>query len=438
MKRIKYSRFFILLISIGFLLVTVACGSDKDRTTGATDNNGNNEAKEVELTMMTNWSGPLPQDEIMKARVEAFEKENPNIKIKLEAVATEQYMTKLRTLATGKELPDIFQAWPGAELEPLVEADLVLPLEEDFVKKLESTIISPDFFKDYEVDDEKYAVPVLVAYTSVIYYNKELFAEAGYDGMPKTYSEFKQLITDLRDKDITPIALGNKPKWPLQSSYLSVISDRLTGGEFLQQVLNGESKFTDPEFVQALTVIEELVELDAFNSDMNTVDNAQIQDYFIQGKVAMIIDGSWADGKVRVENPNGNNVGIALFPAIEGGKGTPNITSGTSNDGLALNSELSGAKKEAAFKFLEFFHSKEFYEEMLTVQLTPTIIDVPDNVDDSILEIMELTSGGGAPVLDAIVPIPVINVLEDGLQGITLGKVKPEDLAEEMQKVLEE
>lgn len=422
------------LFLLSAVLILAACGTQEE--TGETPDTAKTD--EIVLTMMTQWAAPLPEYELMKSRVEAFEEEHPDIKIDLETVAQDQYMTKLRTMATGRELPDLIQAWPGAELEPLVEGGLLMPLDEEFVDNWKDKLISSDFMKNYEIDGKHYAIPVNVSFTSFIFYNKELLAEAGYDGIPETYEEFKEMIIALKDAGITPIGAGNKAKWPLQSSYLSVISDRITGSDFLPQVLNGEKKFTDPEFIEALAVIQELVELEAFNEDINTIDNNQMQDYFMQGRSAITIEGNWANGKLRVDNPEGDNIGIALFPAIEGGKGSPDITSGVSNGGIALNSELTEEKKEAAYKFLEFFHSEEFYQEMQAVQLTPASVDVPDGVDDAIIDLIELTSNGAAPVLDGILPIPVTDVLEDGIQGIILGETTPEQVAEEMQQVLEE
>src|SRR5690606_40160960 len=58
---------------------------------------------------------------------------------------------------------------------------------------------------------------------------KEYLAQVGYNEFPATYEEFIEMIKKLKEAGITPISLGNKEKWPLQSSYMSIIGQRFAG-----------------------------------------------------------------------------------------------------------------------------------------------------------------------------------------------------------------
>src|SRR5690625_6168073 len=64
--------------------------------------------------------------------VDKFKEEHPEIDLKVDTTVHADYRTRLNTQAAGVQLPDVFQVWPGAELEPLVDGG-VLQLINDFI-----------------------------------------------------------------------------------------------------------------------------------------------------------------------------------------------------------------------------------------------------------------------------------------------------------------
>jgi raffinose/stachyose/melibiose transport system substrate-binding protein len=427
MKGAIGKKAFLLLLSLVMVVGLVACGGN-EQTSG--------DSGQVELTFWNIWTEPSPENNVFLKKVEAFEKQHPHIKIKMERIPHDQYKIKLKTQAAGKQLPDLVQVWPGAELKPLVDAKVIMPLD-DIVNHWKDKLIPAEELADYQIDGKQYAIPGNKVYTSVIYYDKKMLKMVGYEEFPKTYDEFKELNKKLRNAGITPISLGNKGKWVLQSCYMSTIADRITGSDFLTKALKGQKKFTDPEFVRALSVIKELKDLGAFNADMNSIDNIQQRDYFVQGKSAMMIEGTWALGPILEKLPKGKEIGVAAFPAMKGGKGNPNVVSGVTGIGIALNSELSPEKKEAAYEFLKFFYDEDLYKQLLSAgSLVPAKVDPGENIDPLFKEEIELTSHGTAPVYDAVLPAGLTDIINNGLQAITTGTMTPKQLAEEMQRGL--
>nr|WP_304220064.1 extracellular solute-binding protein [Fredinandcohnia onubensis] len=409
------------------ILLLAACGSGDDKKSSGSEDGT------VELSFWNSWSEDSPENDVMLDRVEAFQKENPDIKLKMESIPPDQYKTKLKTQAAGKQLPDLIQTWPGAELRPLAEGGVLMPID-DVVGDWKDTLIPAETLEDYAIDGKQYAIPGNQVFTSIIYYDKDMVAKAGFEEFPTTYEDLKVLVENLNKEDINPIALGNKAKWPLQSVYISTIADRVTGSDFLEKVFAGEAKFTDPEFVQALGVIAELAEKDAFNSDANSIDDNQAADYFLQGKSAMFVNGTWALSGLISNAPEGKNLGVAKFPAIEGGNGEATKVSGTTGWGIALNSDLSDEKKEAAVKFFKFLYSDETYQALMNVgTLVPATVEVPEETSDLFKEVVELTSGGIAPVYDAVLPAEITDIINNGLQAISIGQSTPEKVAQEMQ-----
>ncbi|WHX50688.1 extracellular solute-binding protein [Paenibacillus woosongensis] len=415
------------------VLLTAACG--KDNAAGE-NNKGAAEAETITLTMMHPWTSPNVDNEVYKARIAEFEEQHPNIKIKQDGVPAAQYKTKLRTLAAANNLADINVVWPGADLDPLVAGNLLAPINN--MMENWASILPDSALDGFNVDGQQYAIPTKQTFVDIIYYNKEMFAQVGYDQFPDTYDKFIDAVKKLKEAGITPISLGNKEQWPLQSSYISIIGDRYTGSDFLPGVLEKKAEFTDPGFVKALAVIDELTKLGAFNTDANNMDSVQGQDYFIQGKAAMHISSSTVDGRVRINNDEGDKFGIALFPSVEGGKGDPVKSAGVVQYGIAIKSGLDEKKQQAAEEFLKFFVSEDLYKELIRNGIVvPAKVDVPEDASKYLKEMLALTGNGTAPVFDSVIPTQVVDVLQNGLQALTMGRGTPEELAKEVQEAFD-
>lgn len=416
------------LLLFGLLLVfsLAACGSKED---SATDN-------VIELTLWNDWTEDRPENTVYKDIITKFNEEHEDIRIKVESIPHDQYETKLRTQAAGKQLPDMMRVWPGARTAPLAEGGALLPLN-PIIDHWEGVI--PDaILQDYAIDGNYYAIPSNISETSLIFYNKSMVQEVGYDEFPSTYEGLKELIQALNDKEITPIALGNRSIWPLQSVYISTIADRYTGSNFIEEALNGNGSFEDEQFIKALSVIDELTKLNAFNEDMNTIDEAQSRSEFIKGATAMHFAGSWALGPIIESVEDLDNIGVAPFPTFEGGEGDSAKISGVAGGGIAVNSNLSEKEQEAAFTFLKYYYNDDMFEQLVTANIiVPADVEIDDSISQVFQDANSFAQGGLSPVYDATLTPELTDIINNGLQSITLGEKTPEELAKEMQKELE-
>ncbi|MBB3126130.1 raffinose/stachyose/melibiose transport system substrate-binding protein [Paenibacillus rhizosphaerae] len=412
------------------MMITAACGNNQ------ADGGADAKTGKVTLTMMHPWTSPNVDNDVYKKRIEEFEKQHPDIIIKQDGVPSAQYKTKLRTLAAGNNLADINVLWPGADLAPLVDGKLLAPI--NGLMDQWNSILPENALAGFKVGDQQYAIPTKQTFVDIIYYNKEMLAKVGYDQFPDTYEKFIDAVKKLKAAGMTPISLGNKEQWPLQSSYLSIIGDRFTGSDFLTKVMNKEAKFTDPEFVKAISVIDELSKLKAFNTDANNMDTVQAQDYFIQGKAAMHISSSTVDGRIRIQNDEGDKFGIALFPKVDGGKGDPAKSAGVVQYGIGIKSGLDEKKQQAAEEFLKFFVNEDLYKQLISSGVVvPAQVDIPADASKYLKEMMELTSKGTAPVFDSVIPTQVVDVMQNGLQALTVGHGTPEQVAKDVQEAFD-
>lgn len=413
-------------LTLALIAALAGCGSSSNSASG--------NSKVTTLTFWNVWTDPAPDNDLFIKRVEDFNKSHPNIQIKMEKIPHDQYKIKVKTQAAGKQLPDLIQVWPGAELEPLANSGVIQPID-DLAAQWKDKLIPAQQLKDYSVDGKQYAIPATKQITSIVYYDKKILASVGYNEFPKTFDDFEALIKKLKAKGITPIALGNKGKWVLQSCYFSTIADRYTGSDFLQEVKVGKKKFTDPQFEKALQKIVDLQKMGAFNEDLNSIDNIQQKNYFLQGKAAMFIEGSWTYADLFKQTKGKKDLGLATIPAVSGGQGNPDTVSAVSGYGIALNSELKGDKKKAAEVFEKYFYGENLYTGLLDLGLqVPAKVEVPKSADELFKkELMPIGQKPVAPVYDAVLTPEETDILNNGLQSLTVGDTTPEKLAKDLQ-----
>lgn len=109
------------------------------------------------------------QENLMKELVENFNKQHPDIHVKLELTPYDQYFTKLDAAASGGSLPDVF--WMNGP---------------NFVKYAANGMIEPidDYISEDDVDLSPYPEGLLGLYQ----YDEKTFA------LPKDYGMNKQVI----------------------------------------------------------------------------------------------------------------------------------------------------------------------------------------------------------------------------------------------------
>ena len=158
----------------------------------------------VELEFWGGWTGP--DGDIMDGLVQQWNAENPGIQITLTRQQWSPLFDAFVVASASDEAPDILAMHPQ-ELAQFIVLDLLTPLD-DLIA--ESTILTPDNYLESAwqpniYEGVLYAVP-LDLHMHGLYYNLDLFEQAGIDGPPTTGEELIEI-----GKLLTVDANGNHP-----------------------------------------------------------------------------------------------------------------------------------------------------------------------------------------------------------------------------------
>ncbi|MGG1520059.1 extracellular solute-binding protein [Paenibacillus oryzisoli] len=395
-------------------------------------------AEKVKLSIWHNYTGEDLRAKTMRDYMEKFKKDHPNVELDIQAIPPDGYRPRLKTVAAANEMPDLFVMWPGVMTKEFVGGDLIQPINELLDSKPDwKKGFMPGSFDDFTLDGKTYSAPMALSPTSILYYNKEIFAKNGVQP-PKTWDDLMKLVDTFKKANVTPIALGNKAAWVAQSSIISSLADRVTGTQwFLNAVDQKGAKFTDPEFVQALTYLQQLGKAGAFQDGFNAIDNTQMEQMFAQGKAAMMIDGGWALTNLAASASKEAlaNMAVTVLPSVPNGKGDPNTLSGVVGTGLGMSKNVTGAKKQAAYELIYALSGPEAQKAILeSNQLVSYNVNLDTSKVTSIFaEVYKLMSSVKmTPVYDGKLTSATADVVNNGLQELLMGG-KPEDIAKRIQ-----
>ncbi|MDT8716723.1 extracellular solute-binding protein [Clostridium sp. 19966] len=424
------------LVGVALISSMIACGFAGCSKSG-NDNKG--DGKTVNLTYWHIFVGADSHTEYMKKLLDQFEKDNPNIKIEEQGIPNDQYKTKLQTQAAAKQLPDMFINWAGALTQQFQQAGLITDITDLLDKNQDwKNGFVKGCYDDYTIDGKVYSLPVELGFTSVVYYNKALFDKYNLQ-FPKNFDELVSDVAVFKKNNVIPISMGDKAPWLAQSCIMSSLGDHMTGTDWTKSVAaNKGAKFTDPEFINGLKKLKQLVDIGAFNEDFNTIDATQQLDNFCAGKAAMVIDGTWAVGDIakKAGDDMVKNFEVASIPGFTDGKGDQTTMSGATGIGLELNSNLTAEKKAAAEKFIQYILSKSSFETAVNNSIIVPYDVTPDEskLNPLFVKLLKLTKEHTmSPVYDGIFGAQTADAMNTGLQSMMIGQVKPEDLAKQIQ-----
>ena len=147
------------------------------------------------------YSQSASEEAMMNAFIKTFNKRYPNITVKAEGITGAQYQSTIQKAANLNALPDIY--WISPQYTGLYDSwDCILPLNAVMAKddSFSKDSIAPESIKCFEQQGETWALPR--DYNQVVlYYNKEMFDDAGvaYPSATEAMSaqEFEKLMEDL-------------------------------------------------------------------------------------------------------------------------------------------------------------------------------------------------------------------------------------------------
>ena len=390
-----------------------------------------------------------PDWEFFKEAADRYMAANPGTTITLEAITggSDYFPTLPRVLATD-EAPDITVLQVAQTWDDLVASGTLQDLSEVWTRNGLEDVLLPSVAEAYtEADGLHRAVNVGLNWNTVVYYNKDMFADLGIEfdgGRVASMAEFYEITDALEAAGKVPFAMAVSgypgARWTL---YMYATSN--CGSDWMLDLQEGwrpgstpQAKWTDPCAVEAINQLVEWNTRGIFGDSPATVTREIAETLVFSEEAGMFISGSWEVGPItRADLPF--EMGWLLLPASDGAV-EPNGFALAANDGLgvAANSD----NPELAKDFLAYVTDTEFQTWMAVEARFSSRTDVaPDPSVVPELAVSQLA------VLDSVSTAQTANIkqdavlrnrLSDGWLEILVGTITPEELAADLERLSEE
>ncbi|GAB2571071.1 ABC transporter substrate-binding protein [Gracilibacillus alcaliphilus] len=269
---------------LSLVLLMVGCSND----TGSEGDSGEGDKVELRMSIvagtdeMPGWQGI----------VDAFNESQTDIEVKLERLpgSWDEYNQKMTAQIASGDPPDIGRI--GVAYMPMYSSKGQLEDLSPFIESLNKDDYYDSIFTEY-TDGNIYGAPIGV-YTMAMYYNKNLFDEAGIEYPPAdweeawTWDQYKEAA-----EKITKGSGANKqygayvgfnPERSIQ--YLWSNNGGLINEEMTEPIVNTE------ESKEALTFLQSLIQSGISPTPAET-ETMPVDQLFKTGRLGMIAEGQW-------------------------------------------------------------------------------------------------------------------------------------------------
>lgn len=341
------------------LLLTTSCAYLGGSTTTASD------SKVLRIFVHSNG----PTDKSFAAINKRFEEQNPGTKVEMTTAVGLDFLTVRNTRLTAKDV-DITEgsrdggtrltpAWVKNQkdndwVESLKAGNWVDLTHESFMSKFASGILD-----QYKYEGKQYAVPTGTSPLSGVFYNKAIFAKHNLQ-VPRTWSEFTNVMTVLKADNISPFIMGGKDSWPAGLPVLGLAQSLYPDGAKLNKDLwDGTASLTDPKSVELMQKLQTIFANTAPN--WAGIDYASIPSRFVQGEAAMLPDGAWEIPAIQTADPK-FEFGYFPLPGSDDAADNKYIASKLE---FSLSIPSSSKNQELAKKWLALYSEPAVYADFV-------------------------------------------------------------------------
>lgn len=294
----------------------------------------------------TDWETNGKWDEYMAE----FNKVHPNIKVEIQTIT--DYAGQMKTRMNTKEYGDLLML--PADISPQDYALFFEPLgqKEELSEKYMG-------LNDRSFEGVQYGIPTQLNATGMVV-NMKVFQNAGINEFPKTPEEFVKALETIKEKnpDVIPLYTNYAAGWTL--SNWDFVRTGVSGDpDVTTKMAQDEAPFEKGDTMHTIyDVLFQVAEKGLIEADPTTSDWEQSKVDMANGKIGVMVLGSWAVPQVQAIVPeNADDITFQTFPVTAADGKQYMGVGGDYNLAINVNSE----HKEAARKLLDWLIDESAY-----------------------------------------------------------------------------
>jgi len=326
-------KLLIIITIAAMLMLATACGNKSASSDG-----------KVTLTWWDAYTDTDGTVISIKNAIKKYEEAHPNIKIERVEVPFAELKKKLLLGAAGGELPDIVII-DNPDHQAMAAAGVLADITDNVKEWGEADSYFEGPWSSTIYKGKNYGVP-LGSNNLALFYNKELLEKAGVKP-PTNWDELTAAAKKLTDK--------SKGIYGMSVSAIKSEEGTFQFLPFVWQAGSDLNNFDSEGTVKAITLWKNLIDNGYMPKDILTQNQQDIALQFINGKVAMMVNGTWQTGNLQ-QKANFDWDIVQLPKDKKGG-----TILGGENFAITSTSE----HKDEAWDVLEFIQQKDVLKELV-------------------------------------------------------------------------
>jgi len=368
-----------LTIAILMVIALTACASATPEATEAPAEEAQPEApaeeaepEQITLTM-TAWDiGTTPY---WQAVIDAYEAQNPNVKVEMVEISSQEYQDKVNIMLSGGDDTDIITVKDIPGYSAMLTRGQIIPLN-DYIEKdsLDLSMFS-GAAEQLTYEGSIYALPFR-SDIWILFYNKDLFDSAGvaYPTNEMTWTQFDEVARQMTSGSGADKVYGAHFHTWRSCVELATVQDGKN------TVISTDYSFMKPMYDMVIGMQDDGIVMDYGELKAGSVHYSGV---FKNQQIAMLPMGSWWIGGMISAVNDGEadfNWDVVKYPVPEGVE--PGTTAGTLTS-LAINANSDA--KDVAWDFIKFYSGEEGAKALaatgnLPAVRTPEVLDVFSSV----------------------------------------------------------
>jgi alpha-glucoside transport system substrate-binding protein len=322
MKRFHY--LLVALLALVLAAFAAGCGGgDDEGGDGGGDGGGETAAQGNQdvsgsISVQAVWTGQ--EGESFRAVLEGFNEQYPNVEVNYKSA--QDIATVLSTAVEGGNPPDIGALPNPGLMRDFAGRNAIQPIE--FAREDVEANYNEDWVNLGTVDDQLYGVFFKGANKSTVWYNTQVFEDAGVEA-PTTWEDLLTAAETINASGVPAYSIGGSEGWTLTDLFENLYL-RIAGPEKYDQLARHEIPWTDQSVKDTLTEMGKVLgdtknlaggRQGALQTDFAT---SVSQVYADPPKAAMIFEGDFVAGNIQNETQAqiGEGANAFAFPSVNG------------------------------------------------------------------------------------------------------------------------
>lgn len=321
----------------------------------------------TEIVYWSMWNSTENQAKVLQEAADAYEAET-GVHVKIEWKGRDVKNIITTALEAGEKI-DLYDD----------DYQRVVTNNGQFLEDLTDMVAAADFEKHVlpvilntakEWADGKLLVVPYQPYTTGVWYNKDIFEEAGITEEPLTWKDFLDVLQKVKDTGYAPLAMNSEEAKLVFGYQLA----RYIGQDGVVDVVENSKWKATPEVLKAAEDIRSLFDAGYFSSNSPGEGKTSQEDIGLK-MTAMMLGASWVPNEIDQTIGEPLNWGFFPWPSVEGGvDGIEAAMVGAQGFGINAKSE----HKQEAFDFAVKVATGEFDQKMAEISSS-----IPADIDNT-------------------------------------------------------